>query len=415
MKKILMFAICIAILFLFQSCTRDSCRNTYNIFEPIYKTLSQIRAEMKSNPPQPLQNTGKIYLYGNYIFLNELNKGIHVIDNSNPSSPKNISFINIPNNADLAVKGNYLYADSYSDIAVFDISNPAQITAVKFMDNVIKDRNAYWYSSTNADSIKVLAGYRERDTTVDCAIYNRWYNCTSCAYQSAGGAVFFAAAPQTGVSGSMARFTTLNDYLYTVSNSKLYSINISNPSNPQQAGSKNLWGGIETIYPFQNKLFIGSSNGMFIYDLSNPSDPVQEGQFSHFTSCDPVIADAQYAYVTLRSGTTCRGATINELDVVDIANLSNPVLKKTYSLFNPHGLSKDGDKLFICDGSTGLKIYNAFDANNLQLIKEIKGLETYDVIARNGKAIVVAKDGLYQYDYSNDSNIKQISKINISK
>jgi hypothetical protein len=33
----------------------------------------------------------------------------------------------------------------------------------------------------------------------------------------------------------------------------------------------------------------------------------------------------------------------------------------------------------------------------------------------NGKAIVVAKDGLYQYDYSNLNNIHQLSKISITK
>ncbi len=278
MKKMSIVSFCCAI-FLFQSCLKDTCRNTYRIYQPIYKTLSQVRAEMKSNAAQPLQNTGKIYVYGNYIFLNELNKGIHIIDNSNPSSPKNLSFINIPNNVDLAVKGNYLYADSYSDIAVFDISNLAKVTAIKFMNNVIKERNVYWYgSNTGADFINVLVGYSERDTVVDCATYRNWYGCATCLYQTAGGSVFYASAPsasQTGVSGSMARFTTLNDYLYAVSDSKLYSINISNPSDPQQVNAKNLWGGIETIYPFQNKLFIGSGNGMFIYDLSNPADPLK--------------------------------------------------------------------------------------------------------------------------------------------
>ena len=422
MKKVFLTAATSLVIFclvvLLPGCLKDSCQNTYRIYMPVYKTLTQARAEMKSNAPQTLQNTGKIYVFGNYIFLNELNKGIHVIDNSNPSSPRNINFINIPNNVDLAVKGNYLYADSYSDIIVFDISNPANVTPVKFMNNVIKDRNAYWFGNrTNPDSIMVLVGHTEKDTTVDCAVYQGWVNCPSCSmlYSSGVGTpAFYTAAPQVGVGGSMARFTITNDYLYAVSNSDLYSINISTPDNPQQANTKKLGWNIETIYPFQNKLFIGSRTGMFIYDLSNPSNPVQQAQFSHFTSCDPVIADGQFAYVTLSSGNTCQG-NINELDVIDISNLSSPVLKKTYSLTNPHGLSKDGNYLFICDGSDGLKIYNANNPVNIQLIKQIKELETYDVIAMNGRAIVVAKNGLYQYNYSNPDNITQISKISISK
>jgi hypothetical protein len=91
------------------------------------------------------------------------------------------------------------------------------------------------------------------------------------------------------------------------------------------------------------------------------------------------------------------------------------VLVKTYPLTNPHGLSKDGDLLFICDGAAGLKIYNAGNASNLQMIKQITGAETYDVIAWNNIALVVAKDGLYQYDYSDVNNIQLKSKISIAK
>ncbi len=419
MKKLLCFlsvAVTAIILFGLQGCLKDDCRQTYTLYKPIYKTLTQVRAGMKSTSPQALQKTGKLNVFGAYIFLNEVGKGIHVINNANPEAPKNIGFINIPNNVDLAVKGSYLYADSYSDVIVFDISNPTNVTPVKFMDNVMKEKNVYWNSgTTNPDNINVVIGYQEKDTAVDCDTYKLWSQCATCSgsLNSSGG--FYAAAPQqTGVGGSMASFTIMGDYLYTVSSQSLYSINISNPQAPQQTAVKNLGWGIETIYPFQNKLFIGSRNGMFIYDLANPSNPTAQGQFTHATRCDPVIADGQYAYVTLRGATTCNGIT-SELNVIDVSNLSAPVLKKTYSLKNPYGLSKDGNTLFVCDGKEGLKVYNASSPLNLQLSKEISGLETYDVIAMKNKAIVVAKDGLYQYDYSNLANIRQISKLSISK
>src|SRR5579875_1039905 len=99
----------------FTGCLKDKVTQTYTIYRPVYKTLSQVRANMKSSVPQQLAQTGKLSVYNNYIFLNEINKGIHVIDNSNPAAPKNIAFINIPGNIDLAIKDNYLYADSYSD------------------------------------------------------------------------------------------------------------------------------------------------------------------------------------------------------------------------------------------------------------------------------------------------------------
>ncbi len=403
--------------FFLQGCLKDTCRNTYKIYMPIIKTLSEVRAEMVSSAPREIENAGKIYVYGQYIFMNEPQKGIHVINNSNPASPQNIGFINIPGNVDLAVKGSFLYADSYSDIVVFDISNPVNVMPVKFMDNILKNNGYFWGNHTDPDSVKIIAGYSERDTTVDCETYNRWSNCVNCFYFDATGNQFSiasaASAAPGGRGGSMARFALTNNFLYGVSHTTLHSIDISNPLQPVETNNKNIGWGIETIYPFQDKLFIGSTTGMFIFGTSNPSDPNLLGQFSHARSCDPVVTDGQFAYVTLRSGNACQGF-INQMDVVDVTNLSNPSLVKTYEFTNPHGLDKDGNNIFICDGAAGLRILDATDVHNITPIKNITGLDTYDIIALNGIAIVVAKDGLYQFDYSNINDVKQISKINFS-
>jgi hypothetical protein len=116
----------------------------------------------------------------------------------------------------------------------------------------------------------------------------------------------------------------------------------------------------------------------------------------------------------LRSGNNCRLAA-NQLDILNIENLSAPTLVKTYGMNNPHGLSKDGNTLFICEGKGGLKIYNAENANDLKLLKHILDIETYDVIAYNNLALVVAKDGLYQFDYRDLGNVKLLSKISVKQ
>jgi hypothetical protein len=152
---------------------------------------------------------------------------------------------------------------------------------------------------------------------------------------------------------------------------------------------------------------------MFIYNVVNADAPAPAGQFEHARSCDPVIADDNYAYVTLRSGTECEGFT-NQLEIINLKN-GNPVLEKTYSMKNPHGLSKDGNLLFICDGAAGLKLYNAADVLNLQLVSEVSDIETFDVIAMNKIALVVTKDGLYQYSYADLPGLRLLSKITIGK
>ena len=214
-----------------------------------------------------------------------------------------------------------------------------------------------------------------------------------------------------GVSGSMARFTLLDNFLYTVTQSNLNVFNITAPENPVFVNSIALGWGIETIYPFKNNLFVGSQSGVFIFGTSDPSSPVQLSQFEHITRCDPVIADDNFAYTTIRSGADCHGNNINELDILNIQNLANTWLVKSYPLSNPKGLAKSGNTLLICDGTAGLKLYDAADVTNLRLLQTVGGIEAYDVITQNNNAIVVAKNGLYQYDFTNRSNVILQSKI----
>lgn len=414
MRKInLLFYLCLA--FMFAGCFKDDCKSMRHIYKPVYKTLTQVRAGIKAEDASSVKTAGKIYLYKKYIFLNEPGSGIHVIDNSNPAKPNNISFINIPGNVDLAVKDDYLYADSYSDLVVFDISNPAKAVAKEFRNNVFPSQNVYYFGGGNTpDEVMVPVSYIIVDTMMDCETYSAYPAYDYAAAPNAS--MYYSSAPsKTGIGGSTARFTVLNSYLYTVDYNSLYTFNVENAANPHLINNQivsNIGGMIETIYPFNNNLFIGSTNGMFIYNVAaNAAAPSFVGQFGHVASCDPVVADTYNAFVTLRSGTTCQGFN-NQLEILDIASdITNPKLLNTYSLTNPRGLAKDGSLLFICDGPAGLKLYNAADVNNLVLKKTVSGIEPNDVIAYNKLALVTASDGLYQYDYTNAADIKLLSKI----
>lgn len=406
MKKILLPLVC----FLAFACAKKQTR-TYTISTPVYAKKAEVLANIKANDPQSLKSPGKIFIRDKYLFINEVDKGIHIIDNSDSRNPKNISFIPIPGNVDMAVKGNLLYADMYSYLVVIDITNPLKAKMIKNIPSMLSEQNYGWVAAH--DSSMMVVEWITKDTVVD--VESGWWGCADYDYMtfaSAESGVSRAAAGAggAGIGGSMARFTIVNNYLYTVGFSDLRAFDISDGANPEYKGLTYIGTNIETIYPFKNALFVGSASGMFIYNIDNPALPERRGSFDHAKACDPVIADDSYAFVTLRSGTTCQG-TNNQLDVIDVANLSNPQLLKTYSLSNPHGLAKDGNTLFICDGTSGIKVYNATDINDLKLIKQIKGLDTYDAIAWNKKLLVSAKDGLYQYDYSNLANITLLSKI----
>ena len=176
-----------------------------------------------------------------------------------------------------------------------------------------------------------------------------------------------------------------------------------------------MWPGMwKRSSPRNDELFVGAQSGMHIIDISNRNQPEQLSTYRHATNCDPVIVDGDVAYVTLRSGTECEGWE-NQLDVIDISNLRSPRLMHTFPMHNPHGLSKDGDALFICDGDDGLKVFDASELAVLdqQLLAHDRSIQAYDVIAYNGIAMLIGDDGLHQYDYSDLNNIRHLSTITV--
>src|SRR5689334_6662760 len=85
------------------------------VYVPIYAQLSGPET-ISLESPQPTVKAGKIYAYGSYIFQNDINSGVHIIDNSMHGNPKKVAFLKIPYSTELAVKGSYLYTNSINDL-----------------------------------------------------------------------------------------------------------------------------------------------------------------------------------------------------------------------------------------------------------------------------------------------------------
>ena len=217
----------------------------------------------------------------------------------------------------------------------------------------------------------------------------------------------------TGIGGSMARFTIVGDYLYTVDSYNLKSFDISDQLNPEFREEVNLGWGVETIFPYDNNLFIGTQSGMHIYSLEKREKPSWISTYEHITSCDPVVVQGDYAYVTLRGGAECQNFN-NQLDIIDISELEQPSLFKTYPMINPHGLGIDDNCLFITEGEYGLKMYDITNIDDIILKKHFKDISSIDVIPFMDVLMVIGSDGFHQYNYDCElGEIEYISTIPI--
>ncbi len=217
-----------------------------------------------------------------------------------------------------------------------------------------------------------------------------------------------------GVGGSMARYTIIGNYLYTVDKQNLKVFDITTPNNTTLVNNIPVGFEIETIFPFKNRLFIGSTSVIHIFNIDNPSTPVKLSEAvapNTMRRCDPVVAKDSVAYATLRTNGPC-GGTQSTLVTYDIRNIANPILRNTDFVQEPYGLGYADSTLYVCD-RFGLGIYSITDAYNPQQIR-ILDVSTwyYDVIAIGNYLYAWYRNGVAIYDITNRRNPTLIRKIN---
>jgi hypothetical protein len=206
--------------------------------------------------------------------------------------------------------------------------------------------------------------------------------------------------------GSTARFAISGDYLYSLDNNTLTSFHLKSESEVVKVGERNIpWNDMETIFPYGDYLFIGSTTGVLIFSLANPANPNQISEFAHVVSCDPVVVQGDYAYSTLRGGNRC-GENFDRLDIIDISNITKPLLVASYDLTSPRGLAINNGCLYVCDD--GIKVLDVSDHSNIQVITHLPGIPANDVIFFNDQLLVTADDGFYQYNVSNCGTLTEL-------
>jgi len=408
------------------SCLKDNCNREVTYIKPIsvFKTYEEIRVPVTTEPAQEMVNPGKIFAYGNYLFVNEYLKGIHVIDNSNPANPTNISFISVTGSIDISIKENILYTDNYTDLLALDISNINNVVESDRIQDAFKPMGM-------GDNNTILVGVIGESVTekVDCnwSPDPSWRLLSDSNDPSIGGTNSSSNAKDganiSGTAGSMAQFAVVDKNLYVIDGELLYLFDISTAAKLNSIGEVTIGQGIETLFPYEDKLFIGANDGMYIYDNTNPTNPVFLSKFEHVTACDPVVVDGDYAYVTLRNDNECGSGWRNEMQVINIEDPSDPFLVMEQSnVSQPKGVAVADQKIYLCDGWSGIKVYDhqvseegTFDTDRLIDVQTISGIDAYDAIALPDQPVllVVGTDGIYQYQRAEDGSLTLLSQLSI--
>ncbi|HSI68817.1 MAG TPA: hypothetical protein VK941_01180 [Gillisia sp.] len=379
------------------ACEKDDVqKETMQVAVPVTMTIADFRASVKITEPVEIEQSGKIYTYGNYIFINDLQKGVLVVDNSN-YNPVKKKFLSIPANTDVAIKDDILFANSGRDLVTFDISDLENIKQLERLENVFED--FYPQMPAGAENVDFTGVDYETDIIIGYNLETRERETFQGGWWGRGDTFNGALeSGNTGTGGSMARFNIGGDYLYTVGTNSMGVFDISTLSNPVRLSSEYVGWQIETIFNKEGYLYLGSAVGMYIYSLDDPASPAFMSRIQHVMGCDPVVVDKDIAYVTIRGGNEC-GQNENQLEVIDVSNKSEPKLLEIYQMDGPYGLGIKDDRLFVCDGTSGLKIYDSSNSPELVLTDHFQDVNAYDVIPGESVLIMIGENKLRQYSY----------------
>ena len=398
-------------------------------YVPTYETTSQLTAKVSVTPAKDYAVAGKIITYQNYIFVNRPNEGIHVVDNSDPANPINLHFITIPGSLDMAIIDNHLYTDMYSELVVFDISDVTQPRLIEeftasdvfyynpytFIEDAVTTQTYDFVQYETIDASRgIVTGWEIDIRREPSEEWMRNYATLEMAVDAPTAASDASAeGMQTSTAGSMTRFLPVDRYLYTINFNELVLFSIGENYAPNRFARLDTGTQAETLFQLNDLLFVGSTTGMLMYDVSTPGNPDYLNSINHFRSCDPVVADAEYAYVTLRGGTNCFTES-NELQIIDIRNPDELRVVARQAMYNPHGLAIHEDHLIICDGSAGLKVVDVSQRNAPRVVTIEPIPFAYDIILNYPTAVVVGESRLYQYDLSALPVITKTAEIALS-
>ncbi len=390
--------------------------------------LSIINISDINNP----QEIGFLKLYGYYpkieLFQDKLyysTYSLYLIDISDPKSPLLQKKYNTGwSHNNLKIRDNYLYiACGWRGFKIFDISYPDSLIEVYHNDNIygydVDLKNNYACLATG-DSITILdisspsepitIGKIQSNTISTCRFYKDMIIC--------GGY-------------------------------RLYSIDISDPSQLKHLYNFNLGVLSQDIFLKDNKIYVSDgSNGFILCSVNN------EGRFSLYGTNNTsgysmgIAVKDNIAYITqynegiklidisdltspkylksINEGSIVETIKIRDnylfcsdsgLKIYDISDAKNPI-EINYLDVNTRSYKFEviGNTVYLASGKNGLTIIDISDLNNLTIISEINiSGTTFGVDIKNNTAYIANNDGMHIFDISDPANPVEVKYYNGQK
>lgn len=135
MRKLVLIPFLLLLIPIFSGCFFcDGCGQGEPMPDPYTPVILDRTAFENSVQSLPIQNvikSGKIYIKDNLMFINEVNKGFHVYNYSDPENPIRIGFIQILGATDLAIRDDKVYINQAVDLVTLEYNSSNNSIVIK--------------------------------------------------------------------------------------------------------------------------------------------------------------------------------------------------------------------------------------------------------------------------------------------
>ncbi len=306
-----------------------------------------------------------IFLYDTLLLVSDAVNGLIVYSVADASAPEYLQAIPLREHTGVAVVGEVVYANSGGSILALSLVSDSSYRVL----SVIGPPTYYHEGSSPVNE----------------------YHGGGLSCGGPSEAVSVSNDAGSGAGGSYAVFAVAGTHLYHLRGGSLVTVDVSNPKDPREIGDLYINWSVETIFSTGEHLYIGAPDGMFVVDIARPSQPELISSVGHFRSCDPVVVQGSYAYVTLRAGGTC-GGTQSRLMVVDVSDPADPYTVFETFVDSPWGLCVRENSLFVAFGTAGFGLYDVAEPSSPRFVQSWGNHASKDFIWRDNHLFLMGFD-----------------------
>ena len=289
-------------------------------------TNLQYEGRLTNTTAVKLNGARGIDVVGDFVYIaSYLDDALQIIDISNPAAPVGRWYVQnttrLNGAMSVRVVGNYAYVTTYlnDSLQVIDITDPDNPKlAGELKDDTTTELDWAWWIDVVGNYAYVVSLLDDGLEIVDISDPNNPKHVSEI--QNSDPWVFLNGAREVRVQWDHAYITASYD-------DSLEIVNISDPNNPKHVWALDTtsfqeldW--VQGISVFKNTVFVNTYNNasMFSIDVSNPSNPTFIGKMysgpSRLWNPIGIQVDGDYAYVASYGS--------NTLEIVDISDSSNP-------------------------------------------------------------------------------------------